>query len=301
MNQESCGRGGRRFLWIVAIVLAFIVGYKWTQKSGGGFVHGASPEIGRIDISLPIFSSGDLMACFQQAEQAEKLKALILRIDSPGGFVGSSQELYARVRQFRERTGIPVIVSVENVCASGAYYIATAADTIIVNPGSQLGSIGVVIELLNVRDLMDKFGVSMRNIKTGELKDAGDPSKKLTAEEVALERKYFQGMVDEVLGQFVSAVAESRHLPEKKVREVATGGVFTGVRAVELGLADSIGNYVDAMKMAADIAGIESKTAVATVFEPPDERGLVERVLLGEASSWPVNILSRRYTLSFMP
>ena len=245
-------------LFVLAVILSVVAG----QRVGGkSLIDGGNPQIGQINLVAPIFSAEPLLASFHLAEQSEKLKVLILRVDSPGGFVASSQELYRRVRQFRERRKVPVIVSVENVCASGAYYVSAAADTIIVNPGSSVGSIGVIVDLLNVRDLMDKFGVDARTIKTGKYKDAGDPTKRLTQEEDELDRKYFKGLIEAVLDQFGNEVAESRRLPVDKVRRIAHGGVCTGMQAVDMGLADTVGNYVDAVHLAASLAGLDPGTA----------------------------------------
>lgn len=291
-----------RVIWILILLGGVMVLISMPSGGGRSLIDGGNPEIGQIDLNMPIFSAEPMMSSFQLAEQSDKLKVLILRIDSPGGFVGSSQELFRRVHQFRERRNIPVIVSVENLCASGAYYIAAAADTIIVNPGSQVGSIGVIADFLNVRELMDKFGIDVRTFKTGKYKDAGDPTKRLTEEEEELERKYFKGLIDAVLDQFVTDVATSRGLPEAQVRRLAHGGVFTGLDAVHLGLADAAGNYVDAMTMAAQVAGLDPATAVATIIEPPDRRGWIERVLFGEArNGWPMNYIGRKSILSFMP
>ena len=285
---------------ILALLAGFLMIVAGPRVPGMGLP--GSPEIGQINLVSPIFSSEDLLACFHVADQSEKLKVLILRVDSPGGFVGSSQEVYRRVRQFKESRNLPVIVSVANVCASAAYYIAAAADTILVNPGSQVGSIGVIIDLLNVRDLMDKFGVDARTIKTGRYKDAGDPTRRLSEEDDREERRYFQSLIDPVLDQFVKDVAESRRMPEAAVRKVAHGGVFTGEQAVRLGLADEVGNYVDAISLAARLAGLDPRKAAATIIAPPDRRGLIERLLFGESAraglfrSW-----GRKYSLAFLP
>lgn len=300
MERRKKRKWPKYLFWavIVIVVLSF---FSKSKQAGRGVLGNGDPEIGQIDLKMPIFSSEPILDCFQQAEQSEKLKVLILRIDSPGGFVGSSQELYRRIKQFRARKNIPVIASVENVCASGAFYIAAAADTIIVNPGSQIGSIGVIVDLLNVRDLMDKFGVDARTFKTGKYKDAGDPTKRLTHEESELERKYFQGIIDSVLDQFVTDVAESRKLSVPSVRQIAHGGVFTGLHAVELGLVDSVGNYVDALTLAAAIAGVDAQRASATFFEPPDRRGMIERALFGKSEISPLQFLRRQLLISFMP
>lgn len=294
--------------WVRILIFAVLLGLVFSvvaslPMNGQSILDGGgNPEIGQINLTTPIFSSESTMACFHIAEHSDKLKVLILRVDSPGGFVASSQELFRRIRQFQERRKLPVIVSVENLCASGAYYVAAAADTIIVNPGSQVGSIGVIVDLINVRELMDKFGVDARTFKTGKYKDAGNPTKKMTEEDEELERKYFQGLIDQVLDQFVEDVAESRRLPTADVRKIAHGGVFTGREAVKLGLADSIGNYVDAVRLAAQIAGVDPAKAVATLIEPPDRRGLIERVLFGESAEWgPFRMLGRKYVLSFLP
>lgn len=302
MDEQKKKRKWFRIIIVLLLLAGAMALVSGPRLGGRSLIDGGNPEIGQINLNVPIFSSEPLLACFQIAEQSEKLKVLILRVDSPGGFVASSQEIYRRILQFRERRNIPVIVSVENLCASGAYYIASAADTIIVNPGSQVGSIGVIVDLLNVRELMDKFGVDARTFKTGKYKDAGDPTKRLTEEDEALEEKYFKGLIGAVLTQFVSDVAAARHLPEEHVRKIAHGGVFTGLQAVDLGLADTVGNYVDAMGLAAKISGVDAGKAVATLIEPPDRRGLLERALVGQADRWgPLQFLGRKFILSFMP
>lgn len=300
--DEPTQKKKRRWLrWIIVLILFACVSA--ALLPAGPLAPSGNPEIGRIDITTPIFSSESVLESFQQAELSDKIKVLIVRIDSPGGLVASSQEIYRRIQQFRERKNIPVIASVENVCASGAYYVAAAADTIIVNPGSQVGSIGVIVDLLNVRQLMDKFGIDARTIKTGRLKDAGDPTKRLTAEELETERQYFKGIVDSVLDQFVTDVASSRDLDVEKVRKLAHGGVFTGLEAVSLGLVDETGNYLDAVNLAAKIAGVNPLKASASLFEPPDRRGLMERVLFGKSDAWhmQLQLLTRKYVLAFLP
>ncbi len=301
MNTET---KKRRWFWslLILIVLAGILAiFAGPKGAGSGFLNGGNPEIGQINLTMPIFSSDDVLASFQIAEQSSKLKVLILRIDSPGGLVASSQEIFRRIRQFREHRNVPVIASVENVCASGAYYVASAADTIIVNPGSQVGSIGVIVDLVNVRELMDKIGLDARTIKTGKFKDAGNPTKRLTEEEEEQERRYFKTLIDAVLDQFVSDVALARNLPVEDVRKIAHGGVFTGLQALDLRMVDRVGNYTDAVRMAARISNLDPFKAAPTLIEPPDRRGLIERALFGKSSGWPIQLFGRQMVLSFLP
>ncbi len=180
-----------------------------------------------------------------------------MRIESPGGGVAPSQEIYNAIRKLREEK--PVVASLGGLAASGGYYIASACDAIVANPGTLTGSIGVIVELGNIQDLLQKIGVQPEILKAGEYKDMGSPVRPLTD----VERGLFQQMIDSVHAQFISAVASGRKMDESKVRELADGRIFSGEQARAVGLVDSLGGLEDAIAIAAERAGISGEPHVS--------------------------------------
>lgn len=208
-----------------------------------------------------------------------RVKAVLLSIDSPGGGVAASQALYHAVRKLREQK--PVVVSMCSVAASGGYYVACAADSIVAHEGTVTGSIGVVAAYLRTEELFEKMGLEVTVIKSGEFKDVGSPYRRMTDEEKA----YLGALLDEVYDQFVAAVSESRTLTVERVRELAEGRLYTGRQAAEIGLVDRVGTYEDALLMAARMGGISGRPRV--VKRVP-ERALLDRILGGFAGMVPV-------------
>ncbi len=206
----------------------------------------------------------------------DSVKAIVLRINSPGGGVGPSQEIYEEVRKLKGKK--PVVSSMGAVAASGGYYIACGAQKIYANPGTITGSIGVIMQFVNVKDLIDKIGVKGVVVKSGELKDAGSPFRDMTPEE----RLYLQSVIDNVHGQFVHAVAEGRKLDVEAVRKIADGRVFSGEQAKALGLVDVLGNQEDAVAEAARMAKIEGEPRVVL---PPKKKISILELLREEAKS----------------
>jgi protease IV len=216
-------------------------------SSGGG-------KVGVVELLGPIYDSGRIVEQFESMAEDNSIKAIVFRIDSPGGLVAPSQEIYNAARRTRD-SGKPVIASMGSVAASGGYYAACGADTIIANPGTTTGSIGVVAEFLNIRELLQKIGVGYEVVKSGEFKDTGSPHRGLTERE----RAYVQSWIDDAYGQFVAVVAHERRLPEAKIRPLADGRVFTGKQALGLGLVDSLGDYRDAIRLAGKMGGIRGE------------------------------------------
>jgi protease-4 len=205
----------------------------------------------------------------------EKIKAIILRIDSPGGAVGPSQEIYSEVKKAQREK--KVLVSMGSVAASGGYYVACAADKIMANPGTITGSIGVIVESLNVEDLFRKIGLRSEVIKSGRHKDMGSPFRKMGPEG----KRLLQGVLDNVHEQFIQAVAEGRKLPLEKVRGLADGRIFSGEQARTMGLVDELGNLQDAIAMAAKMSGIKGEPEV---IYPEKKRFSLLDLLLGEST-----------------
>jgi protease-4 len=209
----------------------------------------------------------------------DAIKAVLLCVDSPGGGVAASQALYEEIKRTRERK--PVVVSMGSVAASGGYYVACAADSIVAHEGTVTGSIGVLAEYIRTEELLRKVGLEMTVIKSGRFKDVGSPYREMTDDEKA----YMGALLDRVYEQFVRAVSESRGLEIERVRELAEGQLYTGEEAVENGLVDRIGTYDDALTMAARMGGIPGEPRV--VRRQP-RRTLVERILGKYAGAVPV-------------
>jgi protease IV len=185
------------------------------------------------------------------------VKAIVLRIDSPGGGVVVSQEIYNAVKNARKE-GKKVVASMGTVAASGGYYVAAAADRIVANPGTLTGSIGVKMEFANIEKLLEKIGVKGMVVKAGEYKDVGSPFREMSAQE----KKLLQDVIDDVHGQFIKAVAEGRNMQEAEVRAIADGRIFTGRQALDLKLVDQLGDLADSIKVAGELVGIHGKPRV---------------------------------------
>lgn len=244
------------------------------MTDGGGFSAGGDriaviPVEGVIDDDMAKTVNGRL----KQYGDDSRVKAIILRIDSPGGGVSASQEIYREVKRVKEDKKKKVVVSMASVAASGGYYIACPADKIFANPGTVTGSIGVIAEWLNYKDLAEWAKLKPVVFKSGEFKDTGSPTRELTE----AEKKYFQAMIDELYKQFVGAVTEGRQgkgetgaeLTRERVAQLADGRVYTGETAKKNGLVDEIGNYEDVVKATAKLAQIKGEPQIVT---PPKQK-----------------------------
>ncbi len=208
-------------------------------------------------------------------ETDEGIKAVVVRIDSPGGSVGPSQEIHDEVKRLAAKK--TVVCSLGNVAASGGFYVAVACPKIVAAPGTLTGSIGVISQFVNVKGLAERFSLKMETIKSGKLKDAGNPFRDMTPDD----RAYWQSLIDRVHGQFLAAVAEGRDLDEEEVRKIADGRVLTGAEAKDLGLVDELGNFYDAVELAKTEAKL---TGEPHLVYPPDDRSKFLGDLLGGAA-----------------
>lgn len=211
------------------------------------------------------------------------VRAFVLEIRSPGGSVGGSQSLYRELAELRDEDDRPIYAWIGDVGASGAYYAALGADSIFALPGSITGSIGVIMEFPEVRGLMDKAGIDLQVVKSGEHKDMGSPARKLTESD----RRILQQVVDDTYGQFVGAVAENRHMPEDSVRALADGRIFSGQRARDLGLIDGLATLSEVVSRAGRATGLGDRPATVR----PRERRIGVLDLLtgideGRIGSW---------------
>ena len=215
-----------------------------------------------------------------------RVKAILLRVDSPGGGVSPSQEIYREVKRIKEEKKKKVVVSMASVAASGGYYIACPADRIFANPGTVTGSIGVISEWINYKELAEWAKLKTVTFKTGEFKDTGSPTRDLTESE----RKYFQDFIQQLYAQFVDAVTAGREgrgeagaeLNRERVVQLADGRVYTGETALKNGLVDELGNYEDAVKATAKLIGIKGEPNIVTPPKPREGVTLLD-LLLGAA------------------
>jgi len=226
-------------------------------------------RIAIVEIKGVIESSEDIVRQLKKYDEDNSVPAIVLRIDSPGGAVAPSQEIYDEIMRVREN-GTFVIASMGSVAASGGYYIACAADTILANKGSLTGSIGVIFSYMIFEGLMDKVGVQLEVVKSGQLKDVGNYSREMTQKE----REMLQAALDDVHNQFIMAVANGRNMDMVQVEEIADGSIFTGNQALTLGLVDKIGGLEDAINLAGEMTGLGENPD--TVKEYPRRRTLFD-------------------------
>jgi protease-4 len=236
----------------------------------------AGDGVGLVEVRGMILDSRDVIRQLREFRKNTRVKAIVLRIDTPGGVVGPSQEISEEVKKLAAVK--KVVVSMGSVAASGGYYIAAPATTIFANPGTITGSIGVLMKFSNVEGLLGKVGMKSFTLKSGPYKDAGSPVRPMTAEE----RAVLQGVIDSTHAQFVRAVAEGRKLPVEEVRRIADGRILSGEQALALKLVDKMGNQQDAIEEAGRLAGIKGEP---TVIIPAAKKKKLVDLLVEETSS----------------
>ena len=257
-------------LTLFFLTLAFLSG-------GGDESYSASGQkVAVVELRDVILSSEDVVRQFKKYRDNQSVKAIVFRVETPGGGVSASQEIYEEVRKTREK-GKPVVVSMGAVAASGGYYVSCGATRIVANPGTLTGSIGVIFQFYHVNDLLAKIGIDAATYKTGKFKDSGSPLRKPTSDD----KRYFDQLLADVYGQFVDVVSRERHIPRSKVARYADGRVFTGRQALALGLVDTLGTFEDAIAIAGELGGIEGKPSVVKEMK---KRGLLDVLLEGAAS-----------------
>jgi protease IV len=236
-------------------------------------------RVALLPIDGVILSDEPILLDLRRFLDDPSVRAIVVAIDSPGGAVAPSQSIYQELRRARDE-GIPVVAAIGSVGASGGYYVALAADTILAMPGSVTGSIGVILEFPDASELLGKVGVSMQVVKSSEHKDAGSPFRRPSDDD----RRVLQAMVSDVYEQFVSTVAHERMMDPDSVRVLADGRLLSGRQAVGAGLIDRSGNLVDAIAVAGRMAGIGDDPEV--VYPPQPSRTLVEMILGVRAASF---------------
>ena len=241
------------------VLVLFVVVFFYAYLTGGdakAISLFSGDGIGVLEIDGTIDDSRGVLSELKRLKEAPWIKAIVVRIDSPGGAVAPTQEIFDELQKTKKNK--PLIASMGGMATSGGYYIATACEKIVANPGTLTGSIGVIMQLNNVEELMKKIGVKGYNIKSGANKDIGSPFQPLSPEG----REILQSLVDNVYSQFVSAVAKGRGMNEAQVRKLADGRVYSGAQAKELGLVDQFGTLDDAIEFAAKRVGLEENPTV---------------------------------------
>ena len=266
---------GLLLLSMIGVAFFFLV-YSMSSVKGDKATFIAKDRIGVVPLKGVILDSRPVNDALEKFSKDDSIKAIILRIDTPGGGVGPSQEIFDKVRSVRKKK--TVVASMGSMATSGGYYVACAAEKIVANPGSLTGSIGVIMHFTNVEDLFKKVGLRASVIKSGKYKDAGSPFRDMTKEE----RELLQALIDDVHEQFVDAVSGSRTLDKEKVKEIADGRIFTGRQAVGLKLVDELGDLDHAAEVAATLAQLDGKPELVY---PKEERRSVWRYMMEEMVS----------------
>jgi protease-4 len=244
------GLGILSVLVLVLFVTVFFYAY-FTGGDSKALSLLSGEGVGVLQIQGAIDDSHSILSELKRFKEAPWIKAIVIRIDSPGGAVAPTQEIFEEIQKMKNKK--PLIASMGGMATSGGYYIASACDQIVANPGTLTGSIGVIMQLGNLEELMKKIGVKSYNVKSGANKDVGSPFQPLSSEGKAI----LQSLVDNVHNQVVGAVAEARSMDPAEVRKLADGRVYSGAQAKELGLVDQLGNLEDAIELAAKRAGLE--------------------------------------------
>ena len=254
LRQSYKPSSTNRWIWfsIGSILVLFLIFRIFSSTTSSSRLFGGD-KVGIVRLEGLILSSEQVNRQLNDYSERSDIKAIVLRINSGGGVVGASQEIYEKVKDLKGK--VPIIVSVDNAAASGAYYAALESEMIVANHGSLVGSIGVILDYPVVAELFDKIGLHVETVKSGALKDSGSPTRPVSK----LDREYFQSVVDDQHEQFIIAVAEGRNLPVEEVRKFADGRIFTGNQALAISFIDTIGTFEDAIAIAGKIGGIKGK------------------------------------------
>ena len=253
------GWSGRGLLvGVILGTIAFVLMVGLAAAFLGAWLPFGRERVAVIAVEGTIADSREVIEQLQRYRDLSTVRAVVLRVNSPGGAVAPSQEIYQEIQKFRHQSKKPVIASLGSVAASGGYYIAAACDRIVANPGSSTGSIGVILQIPNLGGLLQKVGIKTTVIKAGENKDLGSATRDLTEAEIRI----LQEVMDDVHGQFIDAVASGRRLDRARVEPLADGRIFSGRQALALGLVDELGDLPDAIERAGAMVGIAGRPQV---------------------------------------
>jgi len=268
--------GGLFVLFVAAVVTLVYFSFSGNDEQFSGF----GPKIAVVDLDGVILSPKKVVKQLKDFADDDSVKAIIIHVNSPGGGVAASEEIYREVRRIRDEKKKRIVASIETVGASGAYYVASATNKIYADKGSIVGSIGVIAEWMNYEELLKWAKLHAITMKAGEFKDTGSPTREMTP----AEQKYFQGLIDNMHTQFIQAVADGRHAKEADIRAIADGKVWTGEQALPLKLIDQVADFEGAVK---DTASSVNITGEPSLVYPPRERrpGLAD-LFLGDLSDY---------------
>src|ERR1700720_1262068 len=271
---------GAFFLFVLAVFsLVYLTLHAGGNEAGFG---GFGDRIGVVDLDGVILSPQPVVGQLKKFGDDSSIKAIILHVNSPGGGVAASEEIYREVKRIRGEKKKRIVVSIETVGASGAYYVASASDKIYADSGSIVGSIGVIAQWVNYGDLLKWAKLKDVVIKTGEFKDTGNPARDLTPAEKA----YMQALIDNMFGQFIQAVADGRKMKFDDVKSIANGKVWTGEQALSMKLIDNVGDFEAAVKDTAKSVGISGEP---TLVHPEKDRRTLLDLMLGDVSRYIPN------------
>jgi protease-4 len=269
--------GGAFFLFVLAVfTLVYVTLHAGGQQAG---IHAFGDKIGVVDLEGVIMDPNQTVEQLRKFAEDDSIKAIIIHVNSPGGGVAASEEIYRQVKRIRDENKKYIVSVIETVGASGAYYVSSATNKIYADNGSVVGSIGVIAEWVNYGDLMRWAKLKPEVLKVGEFKDTGDPTRELTP----AERQYLQGLIDNMYGQFVSAVAEGRHTKVADIKPIADGRVWTGQQALGMHLIDQIADYRTAVLDTAKYVKISGEPVL--VHPERDRKSLLD-LLFGDVSPW---------------
>jgi len=273
--------GGAFFIFLLAVFTLVYFTVRGQQNRTEVVRSGSGGKIAVVDLEGVIISPKDTVKNLKKFADDDSVKAIILHVNSPGGGVAASEEIYREVRRIRDSKKKPIIADIETVGASGAYYVSSGATKIYSNNGSIVGSIGVIMEWTNYQDLLKWAKMKNVVIKTGEFKDTGNPARDITP----AEQQYLQGMAQNMLGQFVATVADGRKMKQEDVKAIADGKVWTGEQAKSMKLVDEIGDFETVVDATAKSVGIKGEPTLVRVEK--EKRNLMD-LLFGDASElWP--------------
>ena len=268
--------GGAFLLFVVAVfTLVYLSFGRNDEDSFGGF----GDKIAVVDLEGVILSPKLVVSQLKKFADDDSIKAIILHVNSPGGGVAASEEIYREVKRIHDAKKKRIVVSIETVGASGAYYVASASDKIYADKGSIVGSIGVIAQWVNYAELLQWAKLKSITMKAGEFKDTGNPAREMTP----AENEYLQGMIDSMHTQFIQAVAGGRNQKEADIRLIANGKVWTGEQAYSMKLVDQIADFEDAVKDTAKAVGIKGEPVL--VYPPKNRRSGLD-LLFGDVSDY---------------
>jgi protease-4 len=269
--------GGIFFLFVVAVFALVYVSLHASQRTTLGSAFG--DKIGIVDLDGVIMSPSTVVGQLKKFADDDSIKAIILHVNSPGGGVAASEEIYREVKRIRDEKKKRIVASIETVGASGAYYVAAATNKIYADEGSIVGSIGVISEWVNYEDLLKWARLKQITMKAGEFKDTGNPARPLTP----AEKEYLQTLIDNMHTQFIRAVADGRHMKVDDVRTIANGKVWTGQQALTMKMIDQVSDFEGAIKDTAKAVGIRGEP---NLVRPDKDRKTMLDLLFGDLSEW---------------